>query len=398
MKRLFLIIFIAGIAGAARAEHAPLACGPAGSSSVLASMPVSQSSWPPTGPTYPEGVTLLGDHVVVTGPANFGTAGNGSPSQLTIFNRFTGALQGEVPLVGEDLSQEHALSEAATWFNYVYAPSTQLGVLRFRFPLDGSLPPVQQQYSTPFCSVSGAGPCNVQTNRCPQGMRPAPPLPNGIAPTLLGGAYITDSLQGIIWYVPPAIDAHLPVTPEVFYCSPQLQGSGTPAFLPLSLFGANGIAVAGLDLYVGVSFGPPDATGAPTSVIYRLPRTAGPSTPLTVVHRYAAVPVAPGFAAPPIADGLRFDPITGHLFVVLSGQSQVSELDVSTTPAVEVRRFSRTDPDHPFTNPSTIAIGVDGTAYVSNHAVTCCLPGDPNPGCLCSGAQDLFGVIKLCVR
>ena len=43
--------------------------------------------------------------------------------------------------------------------------------------------------------------------------------------------------------------------------------------------------------------------------------------------------VAPGVAVPPIADGLRLQPRTGHLFVVLAGQNQLSELDVSTCPA-----------------------------------------------------------------
>lgn len=405
-KSVFLaFVFYAisfGAATVARADHHPWfggQCGPVGSSSVLASMPVTQGQFPPTGPTYPEGIAILDGRVITTGPATFGTAGNGSPSQLTIFNRFTGALLSQTRVAGEDLNQEHALSEAATWLNFLYTPSTQLGVLRFRFPLDGSLPPVQQRYSTSFCSVSGAPPCTVQTNKCPQGMRGGlPALPNGIATTTLGGAYVADSFQGIIWYVPPAFDWQLPVTPEVFYCSPALQGSGMPALLPLSLFGANGIAVVGFDLYISVSFGPVDGTGLPTSVIYRLPRTASANTPLTPVYQYHPALVAPGVAVPPIADGVRLDPVTGHLFVVLGGQNQVSELNISTTPAQEVRRFSRTDPDHPFVNPSTIAVALDGTAYVTNHAITCCLPGDPNPACLCSGAQDLFGVIELCVR
>ena len=37
------------------------------------------------------------------------------------------------------------------------------------------------------------------------------------------------------------------------------------------------------------------------------------------------------------------------------------------------------------------------TAYVSNHAITCCLDNDPNPSCLCSGAYNDFGVIEICL-
>lgn len=364
-------------------------CADPGATSVFATMPIPVETYQPTGPTYPEGVAVLGDRVIVSGPANFGTAGNGSPSQLTVFDRETGALRAEVPVVGEDLSQEHALSELATHGHHAYAPSTQLGVLRWKF--NGSHDsPAQQRVSTPFCSVTGQYPCHDDSDACPADVRPGlPPLPNGIAVAADGVVYVTDSLQGVVWRVEP--HGNTPVEPEVLYCDAALQGSGDDG---LGLFGANGIAVVGDSLYVAVTFGAPDGVGAPTSTIYRLDREDPLS--LELVYSYAALAVAPGVLVPPLADGLRYDPDTDHLLVVLGGHNAVSELDLGGAVVTEVARYTRTGGDMPLLNPATIALGEGGAAYVSNHAITCCLDGDPNPACGCFGAEDYFGVIEIC--
>lgn len=400
---LWALVVLPGLVASVdpRAAWAHGSCGPAGSSRVLATMPAPTAGYQPSGPTYPEGVAVIGSRVVVSGPATFGTAGNNSPSQLTIFDRRDGTLRAQVPVVGEALAAEHALSELAAWGDYVYAPSTQLGVLRWRIQGNGHTP-TQEAVSTPFCSATGSVPCHTVTSACPADVRAGlPPLPNGIAVDDDGTTYVTDSLQGIVWRIAGRDDDDrcdhdgpaTPATPEVFACSRALQGSGTEG---LSMFGANGVALSGGALYVAVTFGPIDAQG-PTSVIYRIPKSS--PTTLDPVFTYHGALVAPGVVAPPIADGLRVNPHTGHLFVVLGGQNQVSELDISRSPVVEVGRFSRTAPDHPFTNPSTIAFSPDGaTGYVSNHAIMCCLSGDPNPACACSGAQGLFGVIEVCVR
>lgn len=378
-------------AGSSFAAH----CDPVGASQVLAEMPVTSPVFPPTGPTYPEGTAVLGGRVIVSGPATFGTAGNGSPSQLTVFDQATGALRSEVPLVGEDLDQEHALSELADWKDYVYAPSTQLGVLRWRFNGRHDDFPSQESYSTPFCSVTIPFPCQVATDKCPVDIRPGlPPLPNGISVAKNGDVYVSDSLQGIIWKMEGEKGANLPVTPEVLFCSPSLQGSGNAG---LELFGANGIAVVGEWIYVSVTFGPLGPSG-PTSVVYRIPAdNPGPAS-LETVYTYDPIEVAPLVFVPPIADGLRYDDKSNRLYVVLGGHNQVSVLDLGVEPVAEITRYGRTDPDHPLLNPSTIALDKHGLAYVTNHAITCCLPGDPNPGCgACTNAQDFFGVIELCV-
>lgn len=93
---LLLAIASASAPGAAVADDHDNdggSCGAAGTSRVLATMPVTSTGYQPTGPTYPEGTAVVGSRVITSGPANFGTAGNGSPSQLTIFDRHSGALR-----------------------------------------------------------------------------------------------------------------------------------------------------------------------------------------------------------------------------------------------------------------------------------------------------------------
>ena len=58
------------------------------------------------------GVAVVGDRVYVAGPATFGTAGKG-PSVVTVLNRASGDLITEIPIAGEQLAFEHALSGIA---------------------------------------------------------------------------------------------------------------------------------------------------------------------------------------------------------------------------------------------------------------------------------------------
>jgi len=46
----------------------------------------------PTPPGFPEGIGAQFGLVYVAGPATFGTAGNGAPSKILVFNGFNGAL------------------------------------------------------------------------------------------------------------------------------------------------------------------------------------------------------------------------------------------------------------------------------------------------------------------
>ncbi len=364
-------------------------CEELGDTSLFAAMPDDGPSPQPTGRTYPEGIGVVDELVAVSGPATFGTAGNGSPSQLTLFDVESGELVGEIPVVGENLAFEHALSEMTTRKGKVYASSTQLGLLAWDLKRDG-LDAEQEQISTPFCSVTSGYVCTAETDLCPADLRSGlPPIPNGVDIDKHGVAYVTDSLQGVIWRIDTK---EAPAEPEVVACDTALQGAGTEGLL---MFGANGIAVIGDDLYIGVAIGPVDGSGTFTSPIYRMPKDA--SGELELVYSFSGLSVAPGVAIPPIADGLRYNEETGTLFVALAGQDAVVELDVLGDTVSEIARYSRTEADHPMKNPSAIAFGEDGQSYVVNHAALCCLEGDPNPACTCYG-EDYFGVIGLCVE
>src|ERR1044071_5409970 len=63
----------------------------------------------PTPPGFPEGIAVKGNKVYVSGPARFGTAGQG-PSVVVAFNRDTGATEETYPTQGEALAFEHANS------------------------------------------------------------------------------------------------------------------------------------------------------------------------------------------------------------------------------------------------------------------------------------------------
>ena len=101
-------------------------------------------------PGFPEGIVRNGLLTYVTGPATFGTAGNGTPSKIWIYLTYTGTLLATVDMIGEDLTQEHANSCAAIdGFGRLYVLNTQLGVVRYS--------PFQQTWGAPIPNLP---PCN----------------------------------------------------------------------------------------------------------------------------------------------------------------------------------------------------------------------------------------------
>jgi hypothetical protein len=138
----------------------------------------------PAAPGFPEGVAVHGNRVFVSGPARFGTAGTG-PSALQVFDRNSGALITTVDVTGEDLSQEHALSNIALDSEgRIYALSTQLGLIRFT--KQGQNGYLQEAYGDPLPLLFGP-----------------PPLPNDLVFDPAGYAYVSDSLQGAIFRYAP---------------------------------------------------------------------------------------------------------------------------------------------------------------------------------------------------
>lgn len=332
-KTLSFLLFTSLLAlGGAASAGAPQV----GDGDVLATVPPS--------PGYPEAIVLDRGLVYVSGPATFGTAGQG-PSAVQVFRRSTGALLETIAIEGEDLSQEHALSGIAVDASgRLYALSTQLGVVRLARHGGGW---TQELYATAFPDRNPAD--------------PLPPLPNDLAFDESGDLYVTDSLQATIWRIPAGGGA-----PQVWFFDPALIITGQ------AQLGPNGIRVdpAREYLYFTYSGGPAVAPGelAQPGVVYRLPLVDSPTAAdLEAVYTFE------GFEIP---DGIAFTR-DGELYVVLALTNAIAALSLDA-PATEIARITGPNGSSvPFIQPSNLLFDA-GHALVVNHALYA--PSlDPNP-------------------
>lgn len=302
----------------------------------------------PPVPGFPEGVAVHGDHVFVSGPARFGTAGTG-PSAVQIYDRKTGALDFTIVVAGEALAFEHALSNIAIdGDGRIYALSTQLGLIRFTKQGGGY---VQATYGAPLpdlptCTVAAPG------SNCSPTVIDFPPIPNDVVFDAAGFAYVTDSLQATIFRYPPGGGA-----PEIWFQSPLFEGGG---FIP---FGPNGIRLdptrAHVYVVVSTSLANPNL-----GTIYRLPLVDAPApADLEVFYQYAAGEVP---------DQLAFG-ADGDLYVALALSNQISILRPN---GAELARFaSAPGDDIPLDMPAGIAFDSrTRSLLIANHAL---LSGDP---------------------
>jgi sugar lactone lactonase YvrE len=273
-------------------------------------------------PGFPEGIAFNANHVYVSGPATFGTAGGG-PSTVWAFNAQTGALAKTYTIQGEDLSQEHANScLALDNKGRLYVLNTQLGIVRID-PGSGK----QEQYSSPFPNIGNPF---------------VPALPNDIAFDSTGNAYVTDSLQSTIWKVPAGGG-----DPQVWFQDARFDSS---------IIGANGIRIdpTGTKLYISVTL---DNTFQ--GYIYTLPLVANPSAgDLQVFHHYA-LGEAP--------DGIAFGK-SGKLYVALAWPT-VSGISILNPDGTEAGRLGNpTSAAIPYNSPANIAFDNHGSLLVTNHA------------------------------
>jgi sugar lactone lactonase YvrE len=297
----------------------------------------------PAAPGFPEGVAVHGNHLYVSGPATFGTAGQG-PSAVQVFDRKTGAHVTTISVAGEALAFEHALSNIAVdGQGRIYALSTQLGLLRFT-KQGGNY--VQETYGTlipdlPRCAdVTPGTPCSPT-------QFDFPPIGNDLVFDADGYAYVTDSFQATIFRYAPGGGA-----PQIWFQSSLFEGGG---FFP---FGTNGMRFDPQreHAYIVVS----TYAGAPNvGTIYRLPLVAAPSAAdLEVFHEYTASEVP---------DQLAFDN-HGNLYVSLALSNQISLLAPNGS---ELTRYQSAPGDAvPLDAPAAIAFDSRSKSLlIVNHAL-----------------------------
>lgn len=293
-----------------------------GDAEVLAQVPA---------PGFPEGIARRGNLTFVTGPATFGTAGNGTPSKIWVYHTLTGALLHTEDVAGEDLSQEHANScVALDGWGRVYVLNTQLGLLRYTALPNGQLIN-QQVYGQPLPNLP---PLEV------------PPLANDLAFDLLGNCFVTDSLQATVWRYPVGGGQ-----PQIWFQDAKLAPGGPGAI------GVNGIRLNPQHnkIFISVS---QDAAGQ--GHIYTLPWVANPQpADLKLFHSFK-----PGDTP----DGIAFGQ-SGVLYVADAAPFSSGIIGLRSNGA-EVFRFVNpvNTPINPYDSPANIAFDGRGSLLVTNHA------------------------------
>jgi sugar lactone lactonase YvrE len=310
-------------------------------------------------PGFPEGIVVDHDRVFISGPATFGTAGQG-PSQIKIHSSSSGAALGTISITGEDLLQEHALSCITTDHDGVlYALSTQLGVVRLEQQQGGTWS--QEVYSPlppnlPSCTAAAPGAA------CSPTVFDLPPLPNDLAFDAAGNLYVTDSFQATIFRVPAGGGA-----PEIWFQSPQLEA-------PPGQIGTNGARVGPYGHHLFFTVTAALATSGSVGTVYKVPLVVAPrQSDLQVVHTYSQ-----GEGPDGIAFGAH-----GDLYVALAVSNQISLL---ASGGWEVGRISGpTGSSVPLDAPANIAFDGCGSLLVTNHAAI-----SKNPA--------HFGVLRITAR
>ena len=290
-------------------------------------------------PGFPEGVARNGILTYVTGPATFGTAGNGTPSKIWVHQTNTGQLLLTVNVFGEDLAQEHANScDAIDGFGRLYVLNLQLGVLRYA--------PFQQTWGAPLPNLP---PCVQVPAGTPCSPVPVdtPPLANDLAFDRFGNLYVTDSLQATVWRY-----SKFGGQPQIWFQDIRLAPGANPGSI-----GVNGIRVNPQHdkIFLSVSI---DFNGQ--GHIYTLPLINHPqAADLQVFHSFA-----PG----DLPDGIAFGR-SGVLYVTDATPFSSGIIGLRSDGS-EVFRFTnpQNTPINPYDSPANIAFNGRGSLLVTNHA------------------------------
>ncbi|HEX8475571.1 MAG TPA: SMP-30/gluconolactonase/LRE family protein [Pyrinomonadaceae bacterium] len=298
----------------------------------------------PSPVALPEGIAVKGNKVYVSGPATFGNAGNGHPSEVYVFDIKSGELVERYPVQGENLALDHANSNIAFDGNgRLYVNNIQLGI--YRLNLDNGQ---QEIYSSPLpnlpqCSVVQPAPC------APTVIDSQTPLPNDIIFDAAGNAYVTDSMQATIWRIPAGGGAPQIWFQDARFASPYV--------------GVNGMRLdpTGTKMYLTVSI---DMTGQ--GWIYTLPLVAQPT----------AADLQPFFHFPAndLPDGIAFGS-SGLIYVAIATPFN-SGITVIDTNGNQVARLANPigSPIFPYDSPASIAFNKHGSLLTINHAFATMIP------------------------
>lgn len=327
--RNYLIVLIAIVSVVVGVTDASAEPRPYGDVRVLASVP--------SPPGFPEGIAVRDGIVYVAGPATFGTTGKPA-SRVLAFDRDTGELVRTYVTVGEKILAEHANSSIAfDGAGRLYVLNTQLGLFRLD-PVTG----VQEPYGAPFPNLPPCLPIGPP-RPCSPSLANTPSIPNDLAFDAAGNAYVTDSLQSIIWRVPAGGGAPQIWMADRRFASPYI--------------GINGIRInpAGTHAYVTVTT---DLLGR--GRLYRIPLVASPAaSQLELVHQ---------FATGDMPDGIAFG-ATGLIYVAMATptKSGIAILSASGSP---VRRLGNAalSPVAPYDSPANLAFDGAGAVLLTNHA------------------------------
>jgi sugar lactone lactonase YvrE len=298
----------------------------------------------PSPVALPEGIAVKGNKVYVSGPATFGNAGNGHPSEVYVFDIKSGELVERYPAQGENLALDHANSNIAFDADgRLYVNNTQLGI--YRLNVDNGQ---QEIYSSPLpnlpqCSPNQPAPC------APTVIDSQTPLPNDIIFDAAGNAYVSDSMQATIWRVPAGGGA-----PQIWF---------QDARFASPFVGVNGMRLdpSGTKMYLTVSI---DMTGQ--GWIYTLPLVAQPT----------AADLQPFFHFPAsdLPDGIAFGR-SGLLYVAIATpfNSGISVIDADGN---QVARLANPvgSPIFPYDSPASIAFNKHGSLLAINHAFATMIP------------------------
>ena len=286
----------------------------------------------PTPPGFPEGIAVFGNILWVSGPATFGTAGQG-PSRVLQYHAAAGVLVKNIATKGENLAQEHANSSIAVdRAGSVYVLNTQLGLYRL------SATGTQTQYGLPFPDL----PACPQPGACSPTPFDAPALPNDLAFDKAGNAYVTDSLQATIWKVPAGGGQ-----PQIWFQDARLASAS---------FGTNGLRLSPdrTKVYFTVTT---DLAGK--AFVYTLPVKANPTAAdLKVFHEYTNGD---------LPDGIAFG-VTGRLYVAIATPFASGVSILGSNGAEIVRLANQGNPIHPYDSPANIAFDGRGSILLTNHA------------------------------